>query len=315
MCGASRPLKPAPPSQGKRRKRTQSQPFEVNIDFEKDLALAIRLSAAEAQTSPPAASRVQDAEQSAIHAQQEDADAHGSDMACALGPQADVAQRALGCAESECKPDGKGTLAPAKVPATTLTVKGKSAMTPAVTTGDAISARDTRKKRPRFADLDDESDQEKAAPPSLPDSPEPVLKLEQVPKSSKRKTIEDSDEDEIPQAGNAGAARPSASKSGRGDVSEFKVVDDETGREESGASQGANRGLEPDMIPDSENEGAEDEGRAAGEKCQKCLMSQCLEKDTKVCQGVFWRAATLAWDFASAGSCPARRGITLRRSI
>ena len=315
MCGASRPLKPAPPSQGKRRKRTQSQPFEVNIDFEKDLALAIRLSAAEAQTSPPAASRVQDAEQSAIHAQQEDADAHGSDMACALGPQADVAQRALGCAESECKPDGKGTLAPAKVPATTLAVKGKSAMTPAVTTGDAISARDTRKKRPRFADLDDESDQEKAAPPSLPDSPEPVRKLEQVPKSSKRKTIEDSDEDEIPQAGNAGAARPSASKSGRGDVSEFKVVDDETGREESGASQGANRGLEPDMIPDSENEGAEDEGRAAGEKCQKCLMSQCLEKDTKVCQGVFWRAATLAWDFASAGSCPARRGITLRRSI
>lgn len=281
MCGASRPLKPAPPSQGKRRKRTQSQPFEVNIDFEKDLALAIRLSAAEAQTSPPAASRVQDAEQSAIHAQQEDADAHGSDMACALGPQADVAQRALGCAESERKPDGKGTLAPAKVPATTLTVKGKSAMTPAVTTGDAISARDTRKKRPRFADLDDESDQEKAAPPSLPDSPEPVRKLEQVPKSSKRKTIEDSDEDEIPQAVIAGAARLSASKSGRGQVSEFKVVDDEAGSEESGDSPGTNRGLESDMIPDSENEGEGDEGRAAGEKCQKRPMSQCLEKTTK----------------------------------
>ena len=261
-----RPLRPGPPWQSKRR-RTQSQHFEVNSDFEKDLALAIRLSAAEAQSSPPAASRAEDAEQSATHAQQQE-DARNGDQACALGRQADVAQRAPShaedsCAEGERNPDG----AAAKVSAATFAARSKSAMTPAVVTSDAISARDTKKKRSRFANSDEESDQEHAAP-ALHASPEPARNHEQVPKSSKRKTIEDSDEDEIQQPADAAEPSFSASKSGRGKGPEFKVVEYQTGSEESVAIRGANRGLESDMVPDSEDECAEDVRCAAGEECQ-----------------------------------------------
>jgi len=199
-----------------------------------------------------------------VTCEQQQEDARNGDQAFALGRQADVAQRspshvADSCAEGERNPDG----AAAKVSAATFVARRQSAMTPAVVTSNAISARDTKKKRSRFADSDEESDQEHAAP-ALHASPEPARDHKQVAKSSKRKTIEDSDEDEIQQSVDAAEPFFSASKSGRGKGPELKVVQYQTG---SVAIGGANRGLESDMVPGSQDERAEDVRCAAGEEC------------------------------------------------
>lgn len=267
---------------------------EVVDHFDRELALALRLSAAEAQDSPtlqnnptltPASARVEPLLQSDIACAASSNETQlGESLMCNNLPSASSALdevRSASVKDNDMQEDS--AVVKEKVPGVTPAAKGrvgdKSAATPAASSIDVSSARGTKKKRPRLDESEDESETVAAAHVSPVDG---VLEEQQV---RKRKIIgESDDEDQIPPAAAEASSRTPSSNPGhppsRG--GEHEEVTNQKASEHKEASKQRERGgeheelinqkdsehtqasnqreinqIESDMIPDSEDEDSE----------------------------------------------------------
>ena len=211
----------------KRRKLPVDRLGQDKVDY--DLELALKLSAEDANRMSRIVNLpVSDETHQSAERSHEAACDSSSEISV---PRSPSARDSLGKVGEEDNSD-KSTLPPA------LSAPGtdKSSATPALQTASAVSARDTKKKQKRFPD------EGKSAHAAMQESPTSVKAKQAPSRTAKRRTIDDSDEDEQEAAKSRGPPRDALTK-----------------------AEGS--GAEPDSIPDSEGEGNEQAIQGPGEQC------------------------------------------------
>ena len=220
---------------------------EEEVDYE--LQLALKLSVKESKAEPLPASD-QNTRQSA---QRELADVGSSSSVPSSG---EGGSPALPAPKSPTVKDGP-QLADEAPAAPSIATTDKTSATPALA-ASAVSARDTKKKEKRFQP-DSSSD---ATPHELESSaPSSGVKVKPINRKAPRRKVIDDSEDEEEQATNSGPTHPAANSSNQGAFApsnrgECKEMAEEIHPLDAHHKR-QNSALESDTIPDSEDEGSE----------------------------------------------------------